>query len=76
MSRGGNGERKHKQIVGSDEQRWEWNDKMIKKQEIEKERVKSGKNVEKKFGKTCKKRVRIAFQNQNKTNDRKTRQRK
>ena len=24
MSRGGNGEKKHKKIVGNDEQRWEW----------------------------------------------------
>ena len=55
MSRGGNGGKKHRKNGGNDEQRWEWNDKMIKKQEIEKERVKSGKNVEKKFGKTCKK---------------------
>ena len=55
MSRGENGERKHKKDAGNDEQRWEWNDKMIKKKEMEGERVKSGKSVEKKNGKTCKK---------------------
>ena len=30
MSRGGNGERKHKEDVGSDEQRWEWGEKTQK----------------------------------------------